>query len=301
MNEINVRDKTLLNTPLANRSSWSNKNQLGGRGSSFFGGFGGGGGPEESSGDEGPIGGGGGGIDGRGGSGVGGGVTRSLLDSEGVRERSTGVKQELQEKPKDDTDRGKDMLSMTSPYKAPVTITPLTIPPTTTTSGRIGGVGTTTFGGPAVSRTNSSAGALTTSRPSVGVSKIDAPVSRTDSAVRSGVTGYSTTGFGSPSVPRSNMGAIESLGSPALGYGSSRINPSRFSSSSHSSGSPVAKPSGGYKPTAIVSLSSPPRSAANSATMCEARIVDIPKPEAPTLPPGSASPSQTGVLRISSL
>ena len=59
---------------------------------------------------------------------------------------------------------------------------------------------------------------------------------------------------------------------------------------------------GSSGPTTVSLLSSKPTPQApiNKATICEARIVDIPRPEAPKLPPGT-TPEQTGVLRISSL
>ncbi|KAF2359363.1 hypothetical protein FHG87_009883 [Trinorchestia longiramus] len=313
LNEINVRDKTLLNTPLTNRTSWANKNQLGGRGSSLFGGFGGAGGAEESSGDEGLGGGVEGEVEGGGGGGT-GGVTHSLLgDTEPVEGDDSvhdGVRgNELQEKrgkSNEGSDRGEAPMSLTSTYKAPVSIPPISLPPSNiSSSAKSSWIGTTGFSGTKASRPDSTA--VSAGRSSVVSTKFGGPM-RVDQ-VGTGASALEVSGFSSPLVPRSttSVGAGTAPSAGFAGSGVSRTNPSLGSSgrysSPYSSGSPGLKSTSGrgFKPTEIVSLSAPPKSAANSATICEARIVDIPKPEAPTLPPGSPNPGQLGVLRISSL
>ncbi|XP_047739941.1 cuticle collagen 13-like [Hyalella azteca] len=200
-------------------------------------------------------------------------------------------------------------MTMTSQFHDPLSVLPPALPPSNSSSSAKSGKITTTggFGGAPSAYSESSTSSAAT-RPVTNTTKFGGPLR---SEYSQGSTGFGspvicTTGFSSPLIPRATY--TTGLGA-AKGPGGSvfpRTNPSesRFSGS-YSSGSPGSRqPSGtqGFKPTEIVNLSSPPRSATNvAATICEARIVDIPKPEAPTMPPGSPNPGQLGVLRISSL
>lgn len=263
LNEISVRDKTLLNTPLANRS---NATPWGGskRGGFFGGAFGrGGNGIDDSSEDEsaaakggrsGVVGGSralhllddlscrsegnnGGGSGGGGESGGSGGVSGS-----GVTKRTNfNVSGGGTSCSSTELTKGGGLLSLATPYTPPVTIPALNPPspisPTTCTSLPIG------MRPPPVNVTSYSGGL--TVRPT--------PVTPTSIV---------SVGRGAHFKPTGGIGSASTTVSLLPSKSPSQVPP--------------------------------------NTTVCEARIVDSPRPEAPTMPTGS-SPGQIGVLRISSL